>query len=218
MIEAILWDNDGVLVDTEGLFFDATRDALARAGIELTRSAFRNYVLREGRSVFEMVERRGWTPGQTAALRRERDNAYADLLRAGPRAMPEVAGVLRALRGTFRMAVVTTALREHFEIAHQRSGLREYFEAVVAREDYVNSKPAPEPYLTGLARLRLRAQACVAVEDSERGLAAARAAGLRCIIVPNELTRGGRFAGAEAVLESVAEVPAAIDRLAGGQP
>ena len=212
MVEAILWDNDGVLVDTEGLFFTATREALARAQVILTREVYLDFVMTNGRSVFEMAEARGWTPNGIAALRRERDAAYAAMLHSGPSlAIDGIAETLQALHGRARMAVVTSSLREHFELAHRRTGMERFFEVVVAREDYEQSKPHPEPYLTALHRLGLRPGRCVAIEDSERGLTAATRAGLRCIVVPNELTRGCAFPGASAVL---ADSRAILDTIA----
>ena len=214
MVEAILWDNDGVLVDTEGLFFAVTRDALARAQVALTREVFLDFVMGSGRTVFELAEARGWTPDNVAALRRERDAAYADLLRNGPSlAIDGIAETLQALHGRARMAIVTTSSREHFELAHRHTGLRRFFEVVVAREDYEQSKPHPEPYLTALRRLGLHPGRCVAIEDSERGLTAATHAGLRCIVVPNELTRGCAFVGASAVLADSRAILAALASL-----
>jgi HAD superfamily hydrolase (TIGR01509 family) len=210
MIEVILWDNDGVLVDTEELFFAATRDALARANVELSRERYLEFALGKGRNMSDLLEARGWTPEQIAALRRERDVAYKAMLAAQCRPMEGAVETLRSMQGTARMAVVTTSLREHFEVAHKSSGLREFFELVVAREDYVESKPHPEPYLTALARLGAQADRCVAIEDSPRGLTSALAAGLRCIVVPNDFTRGVDFNGATAVLDNIRSVPVVL--------
>ena len=71
MVEAILWDNDGVLVDTEGLFYQATRLALARADVDLTLELYLDYAMRHGRSTLELVAAQGWSPEQVDALRDE---------------------------------------------------------------------------------------------------------------------------------------------------
>ncbi|HKM99665.1 MAG TPA: HAD family phosphatase [Candidatus Binataceae bacterium] len=210
MIEVILWDNDGVLVDTEELFFAATRDALVRANVELSRDRYVKFALGNGRNMFDLLQARGWTPERIAALRGERDVAYKAMLAAQCRPMDGAVETLRSMQGTARMAVVTTSLREHFEVAHKSSGLREFFELVVAREDYVESKPHPEPYLTALTRLGVQPDRCIAIEDSRRGLTSALAAGLRCIVVPNDLTRGADFSGATAVLDNIRSVPAML--------
>ncbi len=108
------------------------------------------------------------------------------------------------------MAVVTSSQREHFEVMHAGTQLTDFFEFVLAREDFKETKPNPEPYLLALERLGLEAERCIAIEDSERGLAAARAAGLRCLVIPNDVTRGCNFQGATAVLGSAAAVPEAV--------
>jgi HAD superfamily hydrolase (TIGR01509 family) len=216
MIDAILWDNDGVLVDTESLFFEASRDALARAGIAVTRDDFIDHVLRSGRNLFDQLLERGWSPAEIAALRATRNELYSNRLRQRDPAIPGVASVLRELAARHRMALVTSSLRTHLEIAHRASGLLNLFETVVTREDYQQSKPSPMPYLTALARMGLDPGRCVAIEDSVRGLASAAAAGLRCLIVPNDLTREEKFDCAEAVLQSVRDVPQAIADLMRG--
>ena len=76
----------------------------------------------------------------------------------------------------------------------------------MTREDYGKSKPNPDPFLTAVIRYGLQPEHCIIVEDSERGLKAAKAAGIKCVVVPNALTRGNDFSGAYRVLESVSEV------------
>jgi HAD superfamily hydrolase (TIGR01509 family) len=179
MVEAILWDNDGTLVDNEELIFSATCDALASAGVRLTRELYLEYLGR----LFDLVEARGWTKQQIISLRKDRDAAYVEMLRSGCKAMNGVIETLQLLRGTIRMAVVTTSPGALVEVAHQSSGLLDFFDLIVAREDYVECKPHPEPYLTALRLLRLPAQRCVAVEDTALGLKSALAAGLRVVVI-----------------------------------
>lgn len=213
MVEAILWDNDGVLVDTECLFFESTRRTLATIGIQLGLEQFVELSMRQGRSTFDLAIERGWTKEQVAALKRERDRLYSAMLRKQMRVLPGVAETLRSLHGRMRMAVVTSSQRQHFDVMHAEIGLMEYFEFVVAREDCGKTKPNPEPYLLALERLGMRAENCVAVEDSERGLGAARAAGLRCLVIPNEFTRSCSFPGATAILPGAAAVLEAVNGL-----
>jgi HAD superfamily hydrolase (TIGR01509 family) len=213
MIEAILWDNDGVLVDTESLFFESTRQVLARVGIEFTLEQFVELSMRQGRSGFDLAMEKGWGRQQIVDLKYERDLLYSEMLRTQTRVLPGVPETLEMLRDCVRMAVVTSSLRQHFDAAHAATGLIRYFDFVLTREDYRNSKPSPEPYLLALERLRMKAENCLAVEDSERGLAAARAAGLRCFVVPNEITRHCTFHGAAAVLPGAVALLDAVGRL-----
>lgn len=211
-LEAVFWDNDGVLVDTEELYFDATRAVLAQAGFTFSAEQFTELSLRQGRSAFELV-RQAVDEREIERLRSARNARYAERLAAGVAALDGIEEVLAALHGRVVMGVVTSSNPEHFEIAHRATGLRRYFDFVLTNRDYERSKPHPDPYLAALARCGLAPGQCIAVEDSERGLAAARAAGLRCIVVPRGLTRGGEFDGAYRVLEQAREIGPVVARL-----
>lgn len=218
MIQAILWDNDGVLVDTERLYFQANREALARVGVELSEQQYIDLLLVQAKGVWHMAqERTGLDDIEIGRLRGWRNERYAELLRGGPVVIPGVEQALRRLHGRFRMGIVTSSLREHFDIIHASSGLRGYFEFVVASGDYKRSKPEPDPYLAGLEQLGVPAADCVVVEDSQRGLEAARRAGLPCYIVPTDITRGCDFGGAEAVLDNLDTFADAVLREADQQ-
>jgi HAD superfamily hydrolase (TIGR01509 family) len=120
--------------------------------------------------------------------------------------MPGAAAGVAALAARFRLAIVTSSEPGPFAAVHARTGLLRHFELALTREQYVNAKPDPEPYLAAAARLGVPVSRCLVVEDSERGLRAARSAGIACWVVPSELTRGGRFEGAEAVLSDLDDV------------
>jgi HAD superfamily hydrolase (TIGR01509 family) len=144
-------------------------------------------------------------------MRKERDKRYAKLLAARNHAIAGVEDVLRELHGRYAMAIVTSSHRAHFDIIHAATGFLRYFDFVLAREDYVNSKPDPEPYVAAVARMGLTPDECIAVEDTPRGLIAATGAGLRCIVIPNALTSGGNFAAAHKVLTHVSELPLLLE-------
>ena len=208
--KAILWDNDGVLVDTEHLYFQATQHVLASAGVDLTEQQYIAHFLVNGRGAWHLLEERGVGADEIARLRDERNDLYGRLLRQGPRAIPGVAETLRQLRGRYVMGVVTSSRKDHFDLIHEHTGLLPYFDFVLTASDYPRVKPYPDPYLAAVDRSGVGADACVAIEDSERGLEAATLAGVRCIVVPTALTQGGRFEGAHRVLANVSEVPAAL--------
>ena len=207
---ALLWDNDGVLVDTEGLYFQATREVLATVGVELDEALYLQLFLREGRGAFHLARERGLDEAEIDTLRNARDARYAQLLETGSLLFAGVEQAVSALARQYRMAIVTSSLREHFELIHRSTRLLHHFELVLTHGDYLHAKPDPDPYLTALARLGLRADACLVIEDSERGLRAARAAGLRCWVVPSPLARDGSFAGAERVFASLGELVTAL--------
>ena len=206
----VLWDNDGVLVDTEGLYFRATQMVLATVGIHLTPEQFIDISLRQGQSAFKLATERG-VPAETIAhLRADRDRIYSGFLQTEPCLIEGVEETLRSLHGRVGMGVVTSSRRQHFEITHARTGLRKYLDFVLTLEDYRHSKPNPDPYLTAISRYGLQLDQCIVVEDSERGLAAATAAGLKCMIIRTEWSKNGDFRKASKVLDSIRNVAAEV--------
>jgi HAD superfamily hydrolase (TIGR01509 family) len=143
-------------------------------------------------------------------LRQRRNTRYTALLRAGIPPLDGIPEVLTALHGRAGLAVVTSSNPEHFAVIHAATGLLRFFDFAVTNGDYARGKPHPDAYLTALDRAGCTADEAIAIEDSERGLAAARAAGLRCLVVPRGLTRGGTFDGAYRILESSAQIVAVI--------
>jgi HAD superfamily hydrolase (TIGR01509 family) len=216
VVRAVLWDNDGVLVDTERLYFQANREVMAEHGFELSRELFADYSLRQGRSVFDLLE--GLSGADFDDLRARRNARYELLIAAGVRVFDGVRETLEALRGRVPMAIVTSSNAAHFEAIHEQTDLLHYFDFVLKNGDYVHHKPHPEPYLTAARRLALDPSDCVVVEDSERGVEAAHRAGMRCIAIPNALASDGDFGLASLIAESVHEVPRLLDQLAGRSP
>lgn len=208
MVKAIFWDNDGVLVDTEHLYFRATQRILEEhAGIALSRADFIRISLQQGRSAFTLATEQGFDAGQCERMRQERNALYAQMLADEAEAIDGVEDTLQRLHGRLQMAIVTSSLGEHFDIIHRRTGLLQYFDFWLTRENYRRTKPHPEPYLSALQRSGLQPEDCLVVEDTERGLKSAVAAGIPCLVIPGELTRGHDFTGARAVLNDVRELP-----------
>ncbi|NRR32290.1 HAD family phosphatase [Oxalobacteraceae bacterium] len=214
MLKAVLWDNDGVLVDTEQLFYEANRDLFRPHQIELSERQFFDWYLADNCGAWHLLAERGFTLEQMNAMRDGRNARYA--LRLARETIPAIAGVsalLERLAPRLRMGVVTSSTTEHFDIIHARLDLRRHFEFILTAETYVHSKPSPEPYLLGLERLGLDAADCVVVEDSPRGLQAARSAGLRCIVLRHALTRHHDFPGALRVVDDMAQLRQALEQL-----
>jgi HAD superfamily hydrolase (TIGR01509 family) len=207
-VHAIFWDNDGVLVDTEPLFYEVTRQALARYGVRLSQEQYVDLSLRRGHSLFDLVAERGVGLDEIEKSKQERNARYLDRLREGVPLLEGVRQTVEALSGKLPMAIVTSSYRDHFEAIHRPHDWLGHFEFVLANGDYPRHKPHPDPYRIAAERLGLEPAECLVVEDSERGLQAAVSAGMRCVVVPRGFTRGGDFARAYRVLESVAEVPA----------
>jgi len=211
VLKAILWDNDGVLVDTEGLYFQAGQEVLETQGVVLTKERFIEQSLKKGESVFDLLPNQN--KDYVDQLRVTRNARYSALLGEGVEVLDGVVETLEALQGRVHMGVVTGSRRTHFDIIHGQTDLMRFFEFVLAREDYDLSKPHPDAYLKAMDLHNWTPDECVVVEDSERGCAAAAAAGLRVFVVPNELSEHGDFSPAYKVLGSVRDVVDEVGKL-----
>jgi HAD superfamily hydrolase (TIGR01509 family) len=211
MRKAILWDNDGVLVDTERLFYQANRDLFADHGLELSPRSFFEWFLLDNCGGWHLFRERGHTDADIVEIRKDRNRRFSALIAAEETlARRGMEDVVRTLAPSIAMAIVTSSSREHFTLAHRRTTFREYLPIVVTEEDCQRTKPSPEPYLIGAARVARSPEECIAVEDSPRGLLAARAAGIPCIVIRSELTATCAFDGARAVVDSSEELVAAL--------
>ena len=206
----ILWDNDGVLVDTERWYFQATREAFAGAGIDLTGELYFEYFLSRSRGTSTFASAQGLSEAEITAMQASRNERYQQMLEQECITMDGVRETLALLRPHFVMGIVTSSRRRHFETIHRRTGLLEFFDFAITREDYAQSKPAPDPYLTAVVRSGLPAGKCLAIEDAPRGLIAAQAALLDCWVIPTELTRRATFSGATQVLNHITDMSALL--------
>lgn len=203
----IFWDNDGVLVDTERYYLQANREALGIVGIPLSDELFVEISLTRGHSLLELARAQGHAEERIAELKEWRDNRYAQLLGKKDTTLPGVQATLNALHGKVKMAIVTSSLKNHFDIIHKQSGLLTFFDFCITRGDYLNSKPHADPYLLALRKSGEEPHNTLVIEDSPRGLQAAKAAGLTCWVIPGEHTSKQKLRGADRILSNIEELP-----------
>ncbi len=206
-MQYLLWDHDGVLVDTERYYLQANREALAQLDIPLSNTLFVEISLTEGKSLLNLAREQGHTKKRIDELKEWRNNRYAELLAQEDMTLPGVRETLHALHGKIKMAIVTSSLQKHFDIIHERTGLLTFFDFCLTRGDYTNSKPHAEPYLQALRRSGKQPHQTLVIEDSPRGLAAAKAAGLTCWVLPAQHIPEHEFKAADKILSCIEELP-----------
>jgi HAD superfamily hydrolase (TIGR01509 family) len=187
MPAAVIFDNDGLTLDTEHTWTRAEAALYARYGAEFTLDHKREMLGTSGLKSALTMERHLDQPGRGDELRVElRDLVHAELDGTGVEPMPGVIELIEALveRG-IPIALATNSGREFATRALRAAGLFERFAAVVSAEDVELPKPAPDVYLAAAAAVGAEPEACVALEDSQTGVAAATAAGMTVIGVPS---------------------------------
>ena len=205
----LFWDNDGILVDTEKVYMQACRETLKTVGYDLSDAEFQEVSLHKGESVFDLVD--GLAETKKDELRKYRDDLYTKLLSQGVEPLPHVVDILDTLHGKIPMCIVTSAKKEHFYTIHEQTGLLKYFEFVLAREDFVDSKPNPEPYLKAQEKAGVFGSDGLAFEDSYRGMLSAKDAGLDCFALPHSLSENADFSRADKVLKCHSEILKALN-------
>ena len=201
MPQALIFDMDGVIVDSEPLHLLATQGALAMIGRNLSEEEYyRRYVALTDRELFEILL--GREDPQVEHLVIEKQRLYRELAASGVKPYRATVAFIERAQEVLPLAVATGATREEAEEALKRLGIRDAFRIVVSAEDYERGKPDPAPYLLAAHLLGVPPSRCVVIEDSKEGVKAAKAAGMLCIALTHTHATA-ELAYADLVLDSL---------------
>ncbi len=207
--QAIIWDFDGTIIDSEWPHFVASRIACEHYGLELTLDRWQARIGIHNKTHWSeqmITDHIGVPADLDEVLERTRahknEMTFAQPIRDGVQALfkrSHGAGIPMAVASSSP----TTWVGPHLE----RLELSRFVSALRTRDDVENAKPWPDVFLAAADALRIDPSACVAIEDSAAGAKAAKEAGMTCVVCPNPVTAGQDFAHADLVVESVAEIP-----------
>jgi HAD superfamily hydrolase (TIGR01509 family) len=203
---AVVFDNDGLLLDTESVWTRAEQDLFERRAIEFTPQHKRELVGTSAEIAGGILERRLGEPGRAAELIEELNELVVAELEHGVEAMRGAAELLHRLkrRGT-PIGLVSNSPLPFVQRSLEIVGFVDHFDVVLSAHEVAAPKPAPDPYLEACRRLGVEpGPDVIALEDSPTGVAAARAAGLTVIGVPS--LEGIELAEAHAIAESLLDV------------
>jgi HAD superfamily hydrolase (TIGR01509 family) len=206
-IRALVFDFDGLILETELPDYQSWREVYQEHGQDLSMKVWSD-VIGRGAEYFdpyqELVAKLGHDLDRVAVLNR-RKARHREMI-AALEVLPGVReAIAEAKRLGLRLGVASSSSRAWVTGHLARLGLTD-FECVCARDDVVNAKPHPDLYLAACACLDVAPAEAVALEDSANGIAAAKAAGLRCIAIPNPMTAGLDLSAADLRLESLSEL------------
>jgi beta-phosphoglucomutase len=224
-LQAIVFDFDGVIADSERLHLRSYQEILAPEGITMTNEDYFNrYLGYDDVGVFKAVGRDNGVAmddGRVSDLIARKGQRYESLTAAGEILFPGAAEFIRtAAAASVPIAIASGALTHEIEDVLERAGLRQLFPVIVGADQTERGKPDPEPYQAAFDRLRthtgrdLIAWRSVAIEDSRWGLVSARGADLRCVAVTNTYSEAELRADAELVVPGLHSLTLeALDRL-----
>jgi HAD superfamily hydrolase (TIGR01509 family) len=209
-MRAVLFDFDGVLVDSEPLHFRAMRHALEAEGFTIGEEEYwRHLLAHDDRTAIRIaLERHGvaFDGARIDAVTRRKAEAYERVLADIP-FLPGARELVLALSREVPLAIASGARRVEIEAILKAGGLRDAFAAVVGIDDVARGKPDPEPYLTAMRRLDGRAPGlqpaqCLVVEDSYTGILAGLAAGMKVLAVTTSFP-AAKLAAAHRIVDSL---------------
>jgi HAD superfamily hydrolase (TIGR01509 family) len=215
MIDAYVFDFDGLILDTESSAYHSIAEEFAAVGLEFELAAWQRCI-GVGWAIdwIDELERRCPSPIDRAAVL-ERRRARKHELLVGCDVLPGVVERMAEARAHgFGVAVASSSPRDWVESHLDRLGLLAGFDAVLTRDDVERTKPSPDLFLAAAAAVDADPVRSVAFEDSHNGCLAAKAAGMVCVVAPNAITADQDFAHADLVVGSLVDVDvAALRRL-----
>jgi HAD superfamily hydrolase (TIGR01509 family) len=203
-IQAVIFDMDGVIVDSEPYSMQALIDILRQYGVEPRAEELRRSYGRRVRDDFiDYFSRYGVTAEVTLAIAHKHAR-YFHLAAGQLRAFPGVLSLLKRLHDQgYHLALASSGDRVKVAFGMQALRLNGTFEVIVSGDDVSHSKPDPEIYLTAARRLGVSPADCLAIEDAPAGVEAAKRAGMRCLAVTNSVARE-QLQSADFIVDSLA--------------
>ena len=218
MIQAAIFDLDGLMVDSEPISHQAWLQVLAPYGAGLSEQQYQRLIgIHLERSSAIVAQ---WTgvPLTPPMLAERHDETILNLFAAGLEPMPGLLALIEALQGHgLALGVASNSLTHYVEQALQAVGLRAHFGSLVGVDQVANGKPAPDVFLAAAAGLGVAPERCLAFEDSPIGAQAAVAAGMRCLAIPSAALVDLDFSVASARYDSLADVLPDLERWLGDE-
>ena len=212
-VTAIICDLDGLLTDTETLHYKSYREIFPEFGFEVSESDYAEHWIRQGRGISDYVAEYGLSCN-AEDVRQRKLEVYLRLLDTEVEPMPGALDFLDRMRDKYRLALASSSYKSSVSGVLNALDIADRFEVIVCGDQVVRAKPEPDIFLKAAELLQVAPADCVVLEDAEKGVRAAIAAGMSCIAVPNRFTKNNDFTQATVAVTSLDEITfATLDRL-----
>ena len=210
MIEAVVFDLDGVLLDSEQVWDEAREQLAKERGGRWHDQAQKDMMGMSSTEWSRYMHERIGLPESPEEINREVVERLSASYREHLPALPGAKEAVERLAARWRLGLASSSNRELIDLALELLGVKQFFAVTVSSEEVARGKPAPDVYLEAARRLGVEPAHAAAVEDSNNGILAAKAAGMRVLAIPNRHFPPGEeaLAQADVVLDSLAELTA----------
>lgn len=181
MIEAVIFDMNGVIIDDEHIHELAFKEVLKQYKIDLNHGEYtRLFAGKTDRDGFEEMKKYSHVELDIEKCLHEKSERYLALFPQNKKSYPGVVELIQALSRKYILALTSSAIRKEVDLTIKVFGIEDRFRITISGDDVTNGKPDPEPYLKTAAKLNLDPAVCVVIEDSKSGVQSAKAAGMTC--------------------------------------
>ena len=205
MISTVIFDLDGLLADTEKLHRGAYKKVFSELNVELSDEEYEDHWIRWGKGIDAFVEQRNLAI-DPKLIRRNKAVLYGQMVRSDVEPMPGARDLLCSLKGKKRLALATSSYPRDAHTVLDTLGFVDFFSYVATKGNVERIKPYPDIFLHVANQMNVPPEQCLVIEDAEKGILAADAAGMKSIAVPNEHTMFNDFSKATVVLNSLDEI------------
>ncbi len=205
MISTIICDMDGLLSDSETLHLKAYQQTLAHFGVTLTDQEYIDLWIRDGQGITQFVEREQLTL-DPLKVHNHKLKIFWDMLETDLKPMPFALDFLERMKGNYRLLLASNSYSKNVLFIIKQLGMAHFFELCAFKESVTRTKPSPDIFLYLTNELNINPSECVVIEDAQKGIIAAHAAGMKSIAVPNEYTSDNDFSLADIIVTNLQEI------------
>jgi HAD superfamily hydrolase (TIGR01509 family) len=211
MISTIIFDMDGVIIDSEPVHYEIETSVMSELGISISEKEYHAFVGRTAKSMWsELIERFGLSITLDEVIRKSRDHYHYRLFHTDqPHCIDGTVALIKGLHEAGKKLVLaSSSTLENIRIVMDKHQLTHFFDQIVGGDDVTNGKPDPEIFILASKRAKTLPSRCLVIEDSRNGVAAAKAAGMRCIGFNNPSSPGQLLYDADLVVTNMSELTA----------
>ncbi len=211
MIQIVIFDMDGVIIDSEPVYFKIDKQMFKELNIDVSFEEHCTYVGTSSQNMWDAIIKKHGIPGHPGELMRKEYNLYMDHL-VNANDLQPIDGVMELINGlhenNLKLILASSSRMEIIDIILQKFKLSDLFIAKVSGSELAHSKPHPEIFLRSAQLAGSEPKECIVIEDSKNGVAAAKAAGMKCIGFLNPSSGDQNLRDADVVIQSFKELNA----------
>lgn len=185
-LEAVIWDMDGIIVDTASYHFKAWHEAFQKRGVNFTEADFKRNFGQRNDTIIQNTLGRSMSPDEIDAIADEKEDDFRRRMGQDIKPLPGTIELISSLKEHgIKMAIASSAPVESIQLVTQGLNIDDCFQAIVWGWEVTEGKPSPQGFLLAARRLEVEPGNCVVIEDAIAGVTAAKRAGMKCLAVTN---------------------------------